>query len=58
MHSRLDMHTQAVPLWEKKAVDEIIVIANFIAGAKRQHSSQGHGDYEYSRSHCRLCDKF
>jgi hypothetical protein len=23
MHSRFDMHTQAVPLWEKKAVDEI-----------------------------------
>ena len=50
MHSRFDMHTQAVPLWEKKAGDEIIMIANFVTGAKRQHNTQGHDDYEYSRS--------
>ena len=41
MHSRFDMHTQAVPLWEKKAGDEIIMIANFVTGAKRQHNTQG-----------------
>jgi hypothetical protein len=41
MHSRFDMHTQAVPLWEKKAGDEIIMIANFVTGAKRQHNTLG-----------------